>query len=195
MKHFTLLLCIIFMLSLLGCGVTDTPSPAPTDDATVKAPTLETESEPSSEATEVSTVETLPPSASEKAEIPMSPVIETKYYTLTLPDEWSEICRYSVVDDITVTLREKSSYESFGGGKLCTLLTMSTDDDTYKDFPDYELLCALDTPDGSFYVIALFPTDVQFNEETMDIYNAMVEELMDVLWTIQPNNGIEMAMP
>ena len=74
-------------------------------------------------------------------------------------------------------------------------MMIPTDDDTYKDFPDYELLCALDTPDGSFYVVALFPTDVQFSENTADTYNAMFEELMDVLWTIHPNNGIEMAMP
>ena len=74
-------------------------------------------------------------------------------------------------------------------------MMVPTEDETYKDFPDYELLCALDTPEGSFYVVALFPTDVQFNEETMEDYNAMYEELTDVLYTIRPVGDTQMAMP
>ena len=175
---------------------TDAYTESSSAEETTIAPTTEETNAVSDvvETTAPAEIEATVPSTSE-SETPKAPIIETKYYTLTLPDEWKEGCFYSVVDGITVTLREKSGYEAFGGGKLCTLMLMSTDDDTYKDFPDYELLCALNTPDGSFYVIALFPTDVQFNGETAESYNAMAAELRNVLYRLEALDGIEMAMP
>ena len=192
MKIITFLICILLMFVLPACNAKEAPAPIPTDSNSITESTIIMEETVSVSA---ETDEPTIPPAAEGSEIPKAPIIETKYYTLSLPDEWKEICHYSVVDGNTVTLREKASYESFGGGKLCTIMMMPTDDDTYQDFPDYELLCALDTPDGSFYVIALFPTDVQFDEDTADIYNTMMDELMSVLWGIEPMEGIEMAMP
>lgn len=203
MKKLFFILCIIFLLSLPGCGGKESPAPVPTptaeatETAETAAPAEPEETTAPTEAGEVaapSEEEEPVPTISDE-EIPKAPVIETKYYTLSLPDEWKETCVYTVTDGIYLTLREKSSYEAFGGGKLCTLLLMRTEDDTYQDFPDYKLLCALDTPEGSFHVIALFPTDVQFNEDTIEAYNAMADGLMDVLYTLQPKDGIEMAMP
>lgn len=205
MRKFSLLLCVFIMLSLLGCSQ-EAPLPAPEAttpqlSVTVTESATEAETEPATETVaelleETAPIEEVIPETTEaEPEIPKKTVIETKYYTLPLPDHWKETCFYDVVDGTTLTLREKSSYEAFGGGKLCTLMLMPTSDDTYKDFPDYELLCALDTPDGSFYVIALFPTDVQFNGETMGAYNSMAEKLMDVLYSLQPKDGIEIVMP
>ena len=195
MKKFTLILSILFLFSLTGCAEKEAIS---VTQATT-APTVSSEVPATTEAEEPTTTPapttevTIPPQTQEP--VPEKTVIETKYYSLTLPDHWKETCFYSIFDETTVTLRENASYEAFGGGKLCTLRLVPTNDDTYKDFPSYELLAALDTPDGSFYVIALFPTDVQFSDETMDSYNTMADELMDVLYTLQPNEGIEMAMP
>ena len=189
MKHTAFLLCALFLLALAGCGKTEVPVYAPVcgDGPQTEETAATQKHEPQTEAS------TVPTEAA--AEIPKKPVIETRYYSLPLPDHWKEACAYTVTDDTVVTLREAGSFEAFGGGKLCSLLLIPTSDDTYKDFPDYELLCALDTPDGSFYVIVLFPTDVQFNEDTAEAYNAMAEELMGVLWDITPKDGIEMAMP
>ena len=195
MKKFTLILSILFLLSLTGCAENEAISVT----QTTTAPTVSSEAPATTKAEEPTTTPapatevTIPPQIQEP--VPEKTVIETKYYSLTLPDHWKETCFYSIFDETTVTLRENASYEAFGGGKLCTLRVVPTNDDTYKDFPSYELLAALDTPDGSFYVIALFPTDVQFSDKTMESYNAMADELMDVLYTLQPNEGIEMAMP
>lgn len=189
MKILPLFFCMAIMLSLLGC-TQKSPTPVPETTAPQTAITA-TEAIAETAPTE----KEVPDPTEPKAEIPKNPIIETKYYTLSLPDHWKETCFYTVVDDATVTLRETDSYEAFGGGKLCTLMLMPTSDDTYKDFPDYELLCALDTPEGSFYVVALFPTDVQCNEDTAETYHAMAEELMDVLYSIKPIGDIEMAMP
>ena len=53
----------------------------------------------------------------------------------------------------------------------------------------------LDTPEESRRVIVLFPTDVQYDADTADAYNAMAAELMEVLRRISPREGIELVMP
>jgi len=206
MKRFTFILCILFALSLCGCGEEAQSETVPPvseasdydaedgDNSVVETSATEADTA-HEESSQPAVTEEATPSATAAPEIPVETVIETKYYTLTLPDSWGLSCFYSVTDGTTVVLRETDSYEAFGGGKLCTVVLVPTDDATYKDFPSYELLAALDTPDGSFYVIALFPTDVQFTEDTMVAYNEMYDQLMDVLYTIQPLEGIEMAMP
>ena len=195
MKKLTWILIFLLIFMFSACGMqkaADETVPTYGEDS-VCGETVDmiVKAEPT---TPVATEE-IPESTAFDESIPIETNIHTKYYSLTLPDSWGTCCFYSVFDDTTLVLREAASYESFGGGKLCTLMLMPTDDETYKDFPDYELLAALDTPEGSFYVIALFPTDVQFTEDTMDTYNEMYDQLMDVLYTLQPNDGIEMAMP
>lgn len=126
-------------------------------------------------------------------------VITTKYYTITLPEEWENKCTSEIIDHENGTyilnLYEKTSYEEMGAGKLCSVMLFSTKDKTYKDFPDYKLLAALDTSTGSYYAIAIFPTDVQFNEATVKNYSALFEQVMDVVHSICPADGIEMAIP
>ena len=184
MKQFALILCILFMLSLCGCGkAASAPPPAQT------LPEAPTEAAPT-EATELpKEEETTPPGV----------VIDTEYYYIPLYDAWAASC---VVEFHTmhsglpvVTLYEKTAHEAFGGGKLCSIQLMPTSDDTYKDFPSYEVLGVLDTPEESLRVIVLFPTDVQYDADTADAYNVMAAELMDVLWQISPREGIELAMP
>ena len=213
MKRTTLLLSVLLLLSLLGCGKREIPSPTsaphvtPTQAITEAPPeTAPAPTEPEEEnavddapvPTEAPLQDVLVPALADGPDGPLA-VIRTEYYSLKLPHTWGNTCLYKVhaLDNgaYSTIIYEHDSIVEFGGGKLCTLMMVPTDDDTYKDFPDYELLCALDTPEGSFYVVALFPTDVQFNENTANTYNTMFEELMDVLWTIHPNNGIEMAIP
>lgn len=125
--------------------------------------------------------------------------IATKYYTITLPQEWDNkcICKVTSLDSGTylLDLYEKTAFEEMGAGKICSVMLFPTGDKTYRDFPDYQLLAVLDTPEGSYAVIALFPTDVQFNKDTAEKYSAMYMEVMDVLYSIQPTDGVEMAMP
>lgn len=174
MKKFALVLCILLILSFLGCGVPD-ESPTPTQAKEMMAPGL-----------------------GEDDTGPVT-VIYTDYYRLKLPNSWGNTCLCEIKPTeggtYDLVIYEAQSLRNCDGGKLCTLMMVPTSDDDYKDFPDYELLCALDTPEGSFYVVALFPTDVQFDADTAESYNAMYEELMDVLYTIRPVGDIEMAMP
>lgn len=126
-------------------------------------------------------------------------VISTKYYTITLPGNWENKCVYEIIPQengtYTLDLYEKTSHEQMGAGKLCAVMLFSTSDQSYKDFPDYKLLAVLDTTEGRYAVIALFPTDVQFSKDTAEDYSALFAEIMDVLFSIRPVNGVEMAMP
>ena len=150
-----------------------------------------------------SIMDTLEPKNSYNYYIPqlenISPVIDTDYYSLTLPVDWLDKCIWEITNNNNGTyilnLYELTSHEAMDAGKLCSLMLFPTNDKTYKELPDYQLVGSLDTQDGSFYLVALFPTDVQFTEETMDAYNGMYEKLQDVLYTICPQAGIEMAMP
>ena len=205
MKHFTMMLAVLMLLSLLGCGAKESAQPAdPSPEPVYTDGQTEKVTEPKTESTE----EVTPISPSAEEMIPLAlgeddkgpaAYIYTDYYRLKAPIRWGNtgLSKITPLENggYSLAIYEYNSFFDFGGGKLCTLMMVSTDDETYKDFPDYELLCALDTPEGSFYVIALFPTDVQFTKDTMGDYNAMYEELMDVLYTIRPVGDIEMAMP
>ena len=129
----------------------------------------------------------------------IDPVIETDYYSLTLPAEFLDKCIWEIFGNedgtYSLSLYELTAHEEFGGGKLCSLMLFPTGDESYKDLPDYQMLGSLDTADGSFYLIALFPTDVQFSESTAERYNEMFNQLQDVLYTLSPAVGVEMAMP
>ena len=195
MKRTISILCVFLLLTLCACTpVTQKEATPPTSEA-VTEPTQET-TLPASK-TEPEILQETGPDTTVSEDLPAN-TITTKYYTLTLPETWKDKCIFEIVDKndgtYNLNLYELTSHMEMDAGKLCALMLIPTSDDTYKDFPSYELLCALDTPNGSFYVIALFPTDVQFNENTMDTYNAMYNELMDVLYTIWPADGIEMAM-
>lgn len=199
MKKFALALCILLILSFLGCGTPDTPTP--TLSVAEPKTTLQVPQESSEEVpgpTETAVENVLPPALAEGPDGPLA-IIYTDYYRLKAPISWGNtgLSKITPLDSggYSLTIYEHDAYFSFGGGKLSTLMMVPTSDDSYKDFPDYELLCALDTPEGSFYVVALFPTDVQFDADTAEGYNAMYEELMDVLYTIRPVGDIEMAMP
>ena len=205
MKTLSFILSVLLLLNLLGCGAKEA---APATDPRLEPvcgdrPTEET-TEPETAPTEEiiptapSTEFMIPPALGEDDKGPAA-YIYTDYYRLKAPIRWGNtgLSKITPLDNgaYSLAIYEHDSYIDFGGGKLCTLMMVPTEDETYKDFPDYELLCALDTPEGSYYVVALFPTDVQFNADTVEDYNAMAEELMDVLYTIRPVGDIEMAMP
>jgi len=210
MKRFLLFLsCLLIVLSFCSCkSPSAVPSltppseqaedPLPTGSETAKQPLPEgTSAEPESTVSAEENV-AIGPALAEGPEGSLVLVL-TDYFSLTLPHSWANTCVYTVTDMgngvYCANLYEAEAYWEFGGGNLCSLLLMPTGDDTYKDFPDYQLLAALDTPEGSFYVVVLFPTDVQFIEATQQTYSTMFEELPEVLCSITPVPGVEMAMP
>ena len=187
MRKFSLILSVFFLLSLCGC-MSDLKTPISNhgSDPVYFA-------EPEISVTEI-------PVEDPKSDAPLPAyIINTKYYSITLPHDWADSCTFEIFKMENgleiLTLYEVSSRQEFGGGRLCSIQLMPTKDDTYKDFPSYELLGVLDTPDGSFHLIALFPTDVQFSEATKEAYNEMFAQIRDVLCTLSPEDGLELIMP
>ena len=138
-----------------------------------------------------------------KWDIPNPPVVadgqlEMLYYTLTIPQEW----RGRTCDEITenedgssiVSFYELGGYKTEFGGHLCSILLIPHGED-YSYYPSYEWIGVLETPEGEFDIVALFPTDVQFSEDTKDTYNQLVQEVDQLLYSIRPNEGIGMMMP
>lgn len=127
-----------------------------------------------------------------------SPVIETDYYSITVPIEWLDKCVWEITDNANGTyilnLYELTSHEAMDAGKLCSIMLLPTTED-WSVFPDYTLHGILYTPEGDYQILALYPTDVQFDEGTAEAYNALFEQLSDVLTTLSPAHGIEMAAP
>ena len=124
-------------------------------------------------------------------------VITTKYYTVTLPQEWKGKCIPEILEKqdgtYILNLYEKTSHEEMGAGKLCSVMLFATNDQTYEDLPDYKRLVTLNTPEGSYDAVALFPTDVQFQESTLESYAALYEHITDVLQSIRPVDGISLS--
>lgn len=125
-------------------------------------------------------------------------VIDTKYYTLTLPEDWIETCVVDLSQDgdegNTLSIYEAKSYKANGSGHLFSIILVPTNED-YTFYPSYELLASLDTPEGSFYAVAIFPTDVQFSVDTAAVYQEMEAQVKDTLYSISAKDGIEMSMP
>lgn len=116
-----------------------------------------------------------------------STVIDTEYYTITIPESWCEDCIYEIIDgdnnDYSLCFCDKSNYEESGGWLFSVVLLSQQDDYTY--YPSYEILGSIDVPGtGSFNVIVSYPTDVQFSNETAEKYCEMFDEIPDILKTI-----------
>ena len=154
MKRLILLLCILFLLSLLGCSAPETKSDL---------------------------------------------LIETRYYTLTAPESWAENCVIELKEEKNgeelLVIWEAESHKTEFGGHLFAIRLIPFGKE-YDRFPVYELLASLDTPEGSFYVVALFSDVVpQYSDETATAYQEVAKDIHNVLYSIRPKDGIEMAMP
>lgn len=201
MKKLSMILCLLFLVSLWGCQTK--PSDLPTMEVITSTQMPSTEAtvppeEPSEAPTEAPSQNIVnAPALAEGPEGSLVLVL-TDYFSLTLPHDWANTCVYTTAyrDDgaYLVSLYEAGSYKEFGGGCLCTLMLLPTGED-YTIFPSYQFLGALKTPDSTFNLVALFPTDVQFTPETMETYNRMASELPDVLSTLNPANEVELALP
>ena len=192
MKKFALFLCCLFLLNLCACK-----ADVPATEVPVSEPAEFFETEPT-ETEEFSVpVETEPEEIISK-EDPPKLLIETPYYTLELPKDWEGKCVWKILDKedgtYILNLFEVTAHEAMGGGKLCSIMLLPTTED-WSVFPNYTLHGILYTPDGDYQVVALYPTDVQFNGDTMDAYNALAAQLADVLTTIAPAPGIEHVAP
>lgn len=115
--------------------------------------------------------------------------IETTYCSLTIPEEWRDRFSYEVTDEedgsYYVGLYENTSHEIMDGGGWLFSVALLTSAVDYTNFPDYEVLGSVQTNDGkAFNVVVLYPTDVQFSEETATAYVSLLDHMDAVIASI-----------
>ena len=126
-------------------------------------------------------------------------LIETRYYTLTTPENWADNCVIELKEDKNggdmLVVWEAESHKTEYGGHLFAIRLIPSNEE-YDSFPVYELLATLNTPEGSFNVVVLFSDVVQqYSEETAAAYQEVAKDIRNVLNSIRPKEGVEMTMP
>ena len=184
MKKLFFIFSIIFLLSLAGCGVSDLVNQNSTEKETILVEQTETVTdEPDPQPTEHVDV---PATETPQSQTPVN-TLSTDYYTLNIPEEWIGkcICDIHERDDgsYTMSVHETNDYLLSGSGTLFTIMMLPTVED-YTVFPSYDLLGVLNTPHGTYNLLVLFPTDVQFTEPNAQNYLAMYNSVQDVLVTL-----------
>lgn len=118
-------------------------------------------------------------------------IIETQYYTLTIPASWDGkyICEQQ---DNDLTFYELRSYNDGSGGMLFALSLQ--EDQEFLDFPGFyslgALIEALVDGEGNnhnsflYYVVVSTPTDVQYSENGAEAYSEMSSDIDAILSSI-----------
>lgn len=124
-------------------------------------------------------------------------VIETEYYTVTMPQTWVDNCAYtfeeSTYGTTVVTFYENTSYAAGKGGKLCSIQLVPEQVD-WATVEDATLYGWLKTPDGLFHILGIFPWETQCNKQTYETYTALRKLTPDLFGSITPKEGYELIL-
>lgn len=121
----------------------------------------------------------------EKAE---ETIIDTEYFTISIPSYWESDCVYEIKEgdcyNYTLSFYDRVSKENNYGGWLFSIeLEPETED--YTIYPDYDVLGSLEVYRiGCYNIIVTYPTDVQCSEEDFRRYGLMEECIPGILKTI-----------
>ena len=161
-----LFFCCIFLLIILmfaGCG--------------------------NSNKTNESTSETTTNVTTEKVEIS---ILDTEYYTLKIPNSWNDKYFCETIDgemySYSLYFYEKTSREDTGGGLLFSINLMTVYQD-YTTYPNYDFLGSLDVYRiGCYNLIVMYPTDMQYDENTAEEYIKLSKDIPDIVQSISFKN-------
>ena len=122
-------------------------------------------------------------------------VIETEYYTVTMPQAWVDNCTYtfeeSTYGTTIVTFYENTSLAAGEGGKLCSIHLVPEQVD-WSTVEDASLYGWLKTPDGLFHILNCHPWETQCNNETYETFEAMRKLVPDLFGSFTPKEGYEL---
>lgn len=117
------------------------------------------------------------------------------FFTVRLPESWRD--KYIVEHDETDTTYGLSFYQKAAkdagfGGWLFTLTSFPEDVD-YSQYPQYELVGVIRSAGGfDEYLVAIYPSDVQFDEPQREQYTAMYADIPSILGGITVAEGCEL---
>lgn len=120
--------------------------------------------------------------------------IDTKYFSIAIPDSWAGNYSYSITPETgggySLRFSEKQSKAAGFGGHIFTIVLCGTD---YSEFPSYEYIGNFSVPSGNhFDFLAVYPSDVQFDGrdgEAAAVYTKMSQSVDYMLSSVKPKNG------
>lgn len=117
--------------------------------------------------------------------------IDTEYYTIEVPNSWNEDSFYKITDgelySYTLSFYDKASYEETDGGWLFSIRLEPEFENYsgYGSYGSYDILGSLEVYRiGSYNIVVLYPTDVQYSDKTAENYREMSGSISDILDTI-----------
>lgn len=114
--------------------------------------------------------------------------VSCDYFTVTTPAFWAEYGLVQTEAD-RITFREKAAHEAGMGGHVFTLQLYNGAEE-YNQMPQWKLLGTLTDSNGkSLHLVAIYPSDVQFDLENGDMYMRMDRGTDGVIDTITAAEG------
>lgn len=114
--------------------------------------------------------------------------VSSDLYYMYLPNYWEDYCVYTASDGYTMRFCEKLSNQSLGAGHLFTVTAYTSLD--YQHLPSYDLLGQVTDNNGNYwYLIAMYPTDVQFDTGNDALYSKMYNDISRILSTLTLKEG------
>lgn len=116
-------------------------------------------------------------------------LIDTEYFTLTLPPDLQGNCEYNI--------------ETFDDGTY-ELILYQEDQEIFnlRLFPMYQVADGyslthgiLATPKGDYELFSRLPEGVEFSPENLDVYDAIVDEYARITDGLEPKKGCEHLVP
>ena len=118
--------------------------------------------------------------------------IETQFYSVSVPKGWEGIYTYELdyqpQGGYFLAFYELKDHQSFGGGTVMTIGLYPEGED-FSYLPDYKQYGTLTTPDGSYSIVILYPTDFQYTTENASVYEKMTDQIPEVLDSIKASDG------
>lgn len=130
--------------------------------------------------------------ASQQDDFDDSNIIQTDYFTVEVPKRWNLDCENEIIRDdsgYSLAFYDKASKEADMGGWLFSI-NLFTPDIDYTYHPSYEILGSLKIDGVADYnIIATYPTDVCFSEETAAKYQKSLPEIPIVIESLAAKSG------
>ena len=181
---------IITGASLTGM---ETPQPAPAPEPETTAPQPETTA-PQPETT-------APTTGGDRLYMQnddSSWAVTTKYFTMTIPPAWTGHFDAAVLEQdnggYNLQVVNKESKDAGFGGHLFTIMLMPESED-YTVLPSYDYLGTMLTPEGTFSVVVLYPTDAQTGDIWQEFYKILNGDKNSAITTVRPVAGVTWTLP
>lgn len=121
-------------------------------------------------------------------------IVDTKYYTITLPGDWDGLYGY-IINDLDsktyeINFYEKESYNESELGFLFSIKLYLKESD-YSYLSKYKYLGKLKVGKTTYKVIVLYPNDVQYTKESASLYKRLSHDIDSIISTIKAKDNYE----